>query len=186
MEAQIFHMEAKTIKIILLLLVVIFGGGFSKNEENSIFVETENGQKAVLKNFYFGLKKTLEPGTLIKKGKTSDGTDFQRFYGGKFLFIIQDEIKFKLGIEFWATWFTSALDKNDQIILKVQIEGPSSKINEVSGSEITSFNKIMTHKVKGADYIYVELESGDPVGKYKIKMFNKENLVASKVFLVRE
>jgi len=44
----------------------------------------------------------------------------------------------------------------------------------------------MTHKVKGADYIYVELESGDPVGKYKIKMFNKENLVASKVFLVRE
>ena len=51
-------MGAKIIKIISLLLVVIILGGCTKNEENTVFVETENGKRVPLKNFYFGLIKT--------------------------------------------------------------------------------------------------------------------------------
>jgi len=188
MEVQIFHMEAKTIKIISILLVVFILGGCNKNEETTIFVETENGKKVSLRNFYFGLIKTVKPGTIIKEGKTSDGKDLNIVYGGDYKFYIQNEIQFKPGTDFGATWLPPHLDKDDQIVLKFQVEAPKlpKNVTREDTASSSSFEKKITSEIKDFDFFYLELESGDALGDYKFSIFNKGKLVASNVFLIRK
>lgn len=186
MEVQIFHMATKTIKFVSLILVVLFLGSCAKNNENTVFVETENGKRVPLKNFYFGLKKTVKTGTIVKKEKTSDGKDIHQISGGKFIFYIQNEIQFKPGTAFGATWHVPQLDENDKIILNIQLEISTPTKNGMKGSEILSINKIITSEIKGSDYFHLELESGDALGNYKFGIFNKGKLVASNIFHIKK
>lgn len=172
MEVQILYMEAKFIKIISLLLVIIFLGGFSKNKGSTVIVETENGKKVVLKDLQFGLRKTVEPGVAIKNGRTSEGKVFiHPITGEKYIILTQNKIQYKTGIILGVAWHVQ-LDKNDRILLKLQIN------NQTVPFPFQGNGLIQT------GYIDIKLEPDDPPGDYKISIFNKGTLVASNTFVI--
>ena len=111
-----------------------------------------------------------------------------KVYGGDYKFYIQNEIQFKPGADFGATWVPPELDKNDQIVLDFQVEAPKSSKNltKESVASSSSFQKKSTSEIKDFDFFYLELDPGDPMGKYTINVFNKGKLVASNIFLIKK
>jgi len=180
-------MKTKTIKIVSLFLIVIFLLGCTDNKENAVLVETENGKEVVLENFRFGLIKVLEEGRLTKQGEASGGEDFTMLNGGKLIIYPQNEIKFKPGATFGATWFVPKLDTTDQILLKIQFETPKVTKNGEIQRATSSVDFKISPKNGNADANFnLELESGDPLGEYKVMIFNKGRLLASNVFHIRK
>lgn len=179
-------MAAKIIRLFSLLLIVTILGGCAKNQENTVIVETENGKEVALKNFNFGLKEITKQGTIKASSKASDGSVYEEISGQEYLFYPQNEIPFKPGAAFGATWFVPPLDKQDLIILKIQLELsplPESKNQKVI---ISSINKRITSFIRGPDYFDLTLEADDPLGDYKISIFNRGKMIASNVFHVRK
>lgn len=179
-------MRARIIQIISLLLIVILFGGFANNKKNSVIVETEKGKKVVLKDFYFGTKKITKPGIIVKRGRASDGAIYDEISGQEYIFYLQNEIPYKPGSAFGATWLVPRLEKSDQIILKIQLEISHLPKNREKKKIISNINKKITSAIKGPDFYDLTLESGDPLGDYKISIFNKGRLIASNVFYIRE
>lgn len=179
-------MRARITKIISLLLIVIFLGGFANNKKNVVFVETDSGKKVALKDFYFGLKKTTKPGSIVKRERASDGAFYDQIYGEEYDFYLQNEIQFKPGTAFGATWLVPRLEKRDQIILKIQLEITHIPKSKDKKNIISIINKRITSFIRGPDFFDLTLESGDPLGDYKISIFNKGRLIASNVFHIRK
>jgi hypothetical protein len=172
MEVQLLYMEAKAIKLISLLLIVILLGGFSKDKESTVIVETENAKKVNLENLQFGLRKTVEPGTIIKNGRTSEGKVFVHpMTGENFVILNQNKIQYKAGTIFGAAWNVQ-LDSNDQILFKFQF------------NDLTAPYSFRGNGLIQTGYIDIKLDQDEPPGDKKLSIFNKGKLVASHTFVI--